>query len=161
HHARRAGARHAAVRRGAHRAGVHHSRLRQAHRRCRVQPRLRGGAGCGAVHGDCLHRAEPARRHRVLPRQSAFEGSLMATLAANALPSEITPGRRALRRLAKRRAAIFGLGVVALFIAIAIAAPWLAPYDPLATSWAAVRKAPSAAHWFGTDEIGRDVLSRV
>ena len=37
----------------------------------------------------------------------------------------------------------------------------VAPYDPLATSWSAIRKAPSAAHWFGTDEIGRDVLSRV
>ena len=37
----------------------------------------------------------------------------------------------------------------------------IAPYDPIATSFAAVRKAPSAAHWFGTDEIGRDVLSRV
>jgi len=40
-------------------------------------------------------------------------------------------------------------------------APWVAPYDPLATSWSAIRKAPSAAHWFGTDELGRDVLSRV
>ena len=47
------------------------------------------------------------------------------------------------------------------FVAIALFAPWLAPYDPLATSWSAMRKAPSAAHWFGTDEIGRDVLSRV
>ena len=37
----------------------------------------------------------------------------------------------------------------------------MAPFDPVATSWTAVRKAPSAAHWFGTDEIGRDVLSRV
>jgi peptide/nickel transport system permease protein len=44
---------------------------------------------------------------------------------------------------------------------VATAAPWFAPYDPLQTSWAAVRKAPSAAHLFGTDEIGRDVLSRV
>jgi peptide/nickel transport system permease protein len=40
-------------------------------------------------------------------------------------------------------------------------APGIAPYDPLATSWSAVRKAPTGAHWFGTDEIGRDVLSRV
>ena len=40
-------------------------------------------------------------------------------------------------------------------------APWIAPHDPIATSWSAIRKAPSAAHWFGTDEIGRDVLSRV
>ena len=45
--------------------------------------------------------------------------------------------------------------------ALALFAPWIAPHDPIATSWSAIRKAPSAAHWFGTDEIGRDVLSRV
>jgi peptide/nickel transport system permease protein len=73
----------------------------------------------------------------------------------------VSPGRRAFRRLAKRRAAMFGLCVVAAFILVALFAPWLAPYDPLQTSWAAIRKAPSSAHWFGTDEIGRDVLSRV
>jgi peptide/nickel transport system permease protein len=50
---------------------------------------------------------------------------------------------------------------VVAFVAIALAAPWIAPYDPVATSWGAIRKAPSAAHWFGTDELGRDVLSRV
>jgi peptide/nickel transport system permease protein len=85
----------------------------------------------------------------------------MATLALDALPREVSPGRRAFRRLAKRRAAMFGLCVVAAFILVALFAPWLAPYDPLQTSWAAIRKAPSSAHWFGTDEIGRDVLSRV
>ena len=42
-----------------------------------------------------------------------------------------------------------------------IAGAIVAPYDPLATSWTAIRKAPGGAHWFGTDEIGRDVLSRV
>jgi len=72
-----------------------------------------------------------------------------------------TPARRALRRLARRRGALFGLGIVALFILVALLAPWLAPYDPLATSWSAVRKAPSASYLFGSDEIGRDVLSRV
>jgi len=51
--------------------------------------------------------------------------------------------------------------VVLLFVAMALLAPWISPYDPIATSWGAIRKAPSAAHWFGTDEIGRDVLSRV
>ena len=56
---------------------------------------------------------------------------------------------------------MFGFAVVAFFILIAILAPWLAPYDPLATSWSAVRAAPSAAHWFGADELGRDVLSRI
>ena len=71
------------------------------------------------------------------------------------------PWLRALRRLLRRRAALFGLAVVAFFIALALTAPLVAPYDPLATDWLQVRKAPSATHWFGTDEIGRDVLARI
>jgi peptide/nickel transport system permease protein len=51
--------------------------------------------------------------------------------------------------------------VVLAFIALALFAPWVSPMDPVATSWSAIRQAPSAQHWFGTDEIGRDVLSRV
>jgi peptide/nickel transport system permease protein len=54
-----------------------------------------------------------------------------------------------------------GLVIVLFFILMAIFAPIFAPYDPVATSWSAVRKAPSMMYWFGTDEIGRDVLSRV
>jgi peptide/nickel transport system permease protein len=54
-----------------------------------------------------------------------------------------------------------GLVLVALFVALALLAPWIAPHDPVAASWSAIRKAPSLEHWFGTDEIGRDVLSRV
>ena len=84
------------------------------------------------------------------------------TAAADAPEPRIgSPWRRALRRLLRRRAALFGLAVVLGFIALALFAPVLSPHDPLATSWSAIRKAPSAAHWFGTDEIGRDVLSRV
>ena len=71
------------------------------------------------------------------------------------------PARRALRRLLRRKGAVFGLVVIALFVAMAVLAPWVSPYDPAAQSWTLVRKAPSAAHWFGTDEVGRDVLSRV
>ena len=70
------------------------------------------------------------------------------------------PWRRAARRLRRRRAAMFGLAIVLGFIVLALFAPWIAPHDPIATSWGAIRKAPSAAHWFGTDDIGRDVLSR-
>jgi peptide/nickel transport system permease protein len=80
---------------------------------------------------------------------------------AAAAPVPAGPWRRALRRLRRRRSAMFGLAVVLLFVVMALAAPWIAPHDPIATSWSAIRKAPSAAHWFGTDEIGRDVLSRV
>jgi peptide/nickel transport system permease protein len=65
------------------------------------------------------------------------------------------------RRLARRRAAVFGLVVVGTMVLLALLAPWVAPYDPLATSFAMVRKAPGASHWFGTDEVGRDLLSRV
>ncbi len=65
------------------------------------------------------------------------------------------------RRFAGRRAAAAGLVVIVLFVAVALAAPWLAPYDPTQQSYTAIRKAPSALHWFGTDEDGRDVLSRV
>jgi peptide/nickel transport system permease protein len=87
----------------------------------------------------------------------------MTTVTAGlaALPREISPGRRALMRLARRRGAMVALGVVVFFLLLALLAPQLSPFDPLATSWSAVRKAPNAAHWFGTDEIGRDVLSRV
>ena len=71
------------------------------------------------------------------------------------------PVRLALRRLLRRRAAVVGLAVVVFFIALAVLAPLLAPYDPIATDWRAVRKPPSALHLFGTDELGRDVLARV
>jgi peptide/nickel transport system permease protein len=81
------------------------------------------------------------------------------TVAKQATPS--SPGRRALRKLLQRRPAVVGLIIVAAFIAMALFAPWIAPFDPVATSWGAIRKAPSVQHWFGTDEIGRDVLSRV
>ncbi len=56
---------------------------------------------------------------------------------------------------------MFGLAVVVGFVVLALFAGWIAPQDPIATSWGAIRKAPSAEHWFGTDEIGRDVFSRV
>ena len=64
-------------------------------------------------------------------------------------------------RLQRRPSALIGLAVVIAFILMAIFAPYISPQDPIATSWGAIRKAPSAAHWFGTDEIGRDVLSCV
>ena len=56
---------------------------------------------------------------------------------------------------------MLGLVVVAAFIVLALGAPWFASHDPVGTDWAALRKGPSAAHWFGTDELGRDVYSRV
>jgi peptide/nickel transport system permease protein len=71
------------------------------------------------------------------------------------------PWRRAWRRLVRRRAALFGLAIVLFFVVLAVGAPLFSPYDPIATNWATVRKPPNAAHLFGTDEIGRDVLARI
>ncbi len=83
------------------------------------------------------------------------------TVTISAVSNEASPWLRAWRRLRRRRGAMLGLAVVLGFVVLALFAPWIAPQDPLATSWSAIRKAPSAAHWLGTDEIGRDVLSRV
>jgi len=71
------------------------------------------------------------------------------------------PLGQAMRRLVRRRSAVFGAVVVLLLIATAALAPLVAPYGPDATNFLLVRKAPSSAHLFGTDEIGRDVLARV
>jgi peptide/nickel transport system permease protein len=72
-----------------------------------------------------------------------------------------SPSRRALRRLLRRKGAVFGLIIIALFMTLALLAPLIAPYDPTAQSWTSVRKASSGLHWFGTDELGRDILARV
>src|SRR5437588_646954 len=72
-----------------------------------------------------------------------------------------SPTRRAVRRLVRRRGAMVGLVIIAAFVVLAVAASWIAPHDPIAQSWLTVRKPPSALNWFGTDEVGRDVLTRV
>jgi peptide/nickel transport system permease protein len=72
-----------------------------------------------------------------------------------------TPARRAWRRLVRRRGAMVGLGVIIIVILVAVLAPLVAPYEPAAQSWSTVRKPPSAAYWLGTDEVGRDLLSRI
>jgi ABC-type dipeptide/oligopeptide/nickel transport system permease subunit len=65
-------------------------------------------------------------------------------------------------RLVRRYPALFGWGVATLLILAAVAAaPVLAPHDPNRLNMAQALKAPSAAYPFGTDEAGRDILSRV
>lgn len=66
-----------------------------------------------------------------------------------------------LRRLARSRFAVFGLGVVVLLILVAALAPLIAPYDPTAQHYNALMQPPSLDHLFGTDTYGRDVFSRV
>jgi peptide/nickel transport system permease protein len=86
---------------------------------------------------------------------------MSATADIAAVPRELSPGRRALRRLVRRRGAMIGLAIIVFFMVLAVGASYLAPDDPLKTNFLMVRKPPSGPHLFGTDEIGRDVLSRV
>ncbi len=76
------------------------------------------------------------------------------------LPHE-SPSARAWRRLLKRKSAVLGFVVIVLLLLIAICAPLIAPYDPIQQGWTSIRKPPSLQHWFGTDESGRDLFSRV
>ncbi len=69
--------------------------------------------------------------------------------------------RRMLRRLRRRPMAVGGMVVAGLFVLAALFAPVLAPYDPADTNFDAVLQGPSAAHLMGTDDLGRDVLSRI
>src|SRR4030095_14262922 len=69
--------------------------------------------------------------------------------------------QRAWRVGRRRPAALAGAAVVTLFVVVALAAPWIATTDPVRTDWAKIRKAPSWAHPFGTDDLGRDGFSRV
>jgi peptide/nickel transport system permease protein len=70
-------------------------------------------------------------------------------------------GSRPWRKLRANRSALFGFCIVVFFVVIALLAPILPIDDPIATSWSAVRKAPTLAHPMGTDEIGRDIFSRM
>ncbi len=54
-----------------------------------------------------------------------------------------------------------GFALVAVFLVMALLAPWIAPYDPVALDVKAKFQPPSAAHWAGTDHLGRDLLSRI
>ena len=74
---------------------------------------------------------------------------------------EESPGARAWRRLLRRKSAVVGLVIIVVLVLVALLAPLIAPYDPAQQGWTAIRKPPSAQHWLGTDESGRDLLSRV
>jgi peptide/nickel transport system permease protein len=63
--------------------------------------------------------------------------------------------------LGENKVTAFAFGLLVLIVLAAVLGPWIVPYDPLTSDTAAALKAPSAAHWFGTDQLGRDIFSRV
>jgi peptide/nickel transport system permease protein len=86
----------------------------------------------------------------------------MTALTAEALASPVKSRRgRALTVFMSNRAAVAGGIIIAAFVLAALLAPMLAPYDPIKTNFLAIRKPPSAMYLLGTDELGRDILSRL
>jgi peptide/nickel transport system permease protein len=96
---------------------------------------------------------------------SAPRGGLRAWLKADAprtvFQSAMQQLYRGWRRFATHPLGLAGLAVILLLVVAAVAAPWLTSYDPIAQDMVNRLQPPSAAHWFGTDEFGRDVFARV
>lgn len=69
--------------------------------------------------------------------------------------------RRFVRTFRRNRGALIGLALLLVLVALALLAPMIAPYNPIKQSAAEVLEPPSRAHWLGTDQYGRDILSRV
>ena len=70
-------------------------------------------------------------------------------------------GYRTLRNLMRNPLAMIGLVIIIMLLLVAALAPLIAPYSPIASDLGARLQPPSAAHWLGTDELGRDILSRI
>jgi peptide/nickel transport system permease protein len=86
-------------------------------------------------------------------------------MAAGSQPVAATAGDLGTRSfwwsLARSPSGAIGLAIVLVLVIAAIGAPWIAPFDPLRMAAGPRLQPPSAAHWFGTDDFGRDLLSRI
>lgn len=85
------------------------------------------------------------------------------TAIARLSHSAILPRSRSpfLKKFLANKGAVIGAAVLLLFVLAAVLVPWIAPHDPLKANFLAVRKAPSLIYWLGTDELGRDLFSRL
>lgn len=84
-----------------------------------------------------------------------------ATAAPITARRVLSPNALILRRFTKEKTAVFGLLVILLFALLAVFAPVLAPFDPLAQDIPNGLAPPSPEHWMGTDKLGRDIFSRM
>jgi ABC-type dipeptide/oligopeptide/nickel transport system permease subunit len=94
-------------------------------------------------------------------RPSTASAAALARPAAPAAAARHSAAAVVWRRLRRSRSATLGLALLAVFAACGVLAPWIAPYDPYASDLENSLKPPSARHWLGTDELGRDLLSRI
>lgn len=96
-----------------------------------------------------------------LPALDATMPVLRTDLPRSGLQALANSAARGLRRLARNPLTMAGAVVVVMLMLIALAAPWIATHDPLAQELSGALQAPGSAHWFGTDEFGRDIFSRL
>lgn len=85
----------------------------------------------------------------------------VATQAAEVSYQRRSPWASMLRRFRKNKRALVGFWMVVVFVGIAVFAQAIAPYDPIEQNMDVILQPPSADHLFGTDEYGRDILSRI
>src|SRR4051812_25601589 len=130
-------------------------------------------AGFPCDHG--LHRRrlgrlradQPRRRPRLhVPRPADPRHRLMATLlveraATETVPAEVGQAAQAWYQLRRSPLALIGLAILLLVLFTMVTAPWIAPFDPYAINLRQRLLPPGPVHWFGTDEVGRDLFSRV
>lgn len=86
-----------------------------------------------------------------------------AALARSVLENSTlrSPWHDFIQNLIRNPLALVSGGFILLLVIVAIFAPWLAPWDPMTPDWMALSSPPSAAHWMGTDDLGRDLMSRI
>lgn len=90
---------------------------------------------------------------------SAAASSVAAPSPAESVAQPAVPGP--LRQILRQPKGMIGVSLVLFYAILAAFAPWIATHDPYAQNFIATLQPPSAAHWFGTDELGRDVFSRI
>ena len=142
------------------RGGVCDSRPRQPDRARRHRPRFSDRAGRGVYDGDRRHRGQFDCRSALCRRRSEDRAMTDAALATR---KHTEPGRltRLLRWLAGDLRAALAILVLLALVIVAIGAPWIAPYAPTAQDVNNMLAAPGPQHLLGTDDLGRDIFSRL
>src|SRR5262249_42264097 len=137
------------------------SRHGQSHRARRHPARFSDRAGRRLRHGHHRHYGEPDRRSAVRRRRSEDRAMSDMALPAPHAPAEPTRLRRLARWLAGDLRAALAILVLLLLVIVAIGAPWIAPYAPTAQDVNNMLAPPGAGHLLGTDDLGRDIFSRL
>src|SRR5205814_719022 len=140
------------------------------------ESRLPGPPGDDGLRDFHRDREQPARRHHLPGARPAYplrRGPLMATRegrvdSAIAASPTFTSDVRvrsvwgdAWQRFLRERLSVVGLFVAGSFVILGLIGPVIAPYDYLAQDLAHTSAPPFAMHWLGTDNVGRDILSRI